>query len=64
MFMSMATMLIGRLEQAVQFVNQLFLQAPKMREFLRDPDTAPAVHDRPHAKKIERFAGASSFADV
>jgi len=26
-------MLIGRLEQAVQFVNQLFLQAPQMREF-------------------------------
>src|SRR5829696_4974387 len=64
MFMSMATMLIGRLEQAVQFVNQLFLQAPKMREFFEILDTAPAVHDRPHAKNIERFAGAVSFSDV
>ncbi len=64
MFMSMATMLIGRLEQAVQFVNQLFLQAPKMREFFEILDTAPAVHDRPLAKNIERFAGAVSFADV
>ncbi|MFL5127725.1 MAG: ABC transporter transmembrane domain-containing protein, partial [Microvirga sp.] len=64
MFMSMATMLIGRLEQAVQFVNQLFLQAPKMREFFEILDTAPAVHDRPHAKNIERFAGAVAFADV
>src|SRR3712207_619145 len=53
-FMAIATMLIGRLEQAVQFVNQLFLQAPKMREFFEILDTAPAVHDRPNAKKIGR----------
>jgi ATP-binding cassette, subfamily B, beta-glucan exporter len=64
MFMSIATMLIGRLEQAVQFVNQLFLQAPKMREFFDILDTAPAVHDRPHAKTVDRFAGAVAFNDV
>lgn len=63
-FMSLATMLIGRLQQAVGFVNQLFLQAPKMREFFEILDTAPAVHDRPHAKNIERFAGAVAFEDV
>src|SRR5215213_8263737 len=60
-FMSIATMLIGRLEQAVNFVNQLFMQAPKMREFFEILDTAPAVHDRPNAKDVERFAGAVSF---
>src|SRR5215207_9233191 len=38
-FMSIATMLIGRLEQAVQFINQLFMQAPKMREFFDILDT-------------------------
>jgi ATP-binding cassette subfamily B protein len=63
-FMSLATMLIGRLQQAVGFVNQLFLQAPKMREFFEILDTAPAVHDRPHAKSIDRFAGAVAFEDV
>jgi glucan exporter ATP-binding protein len=63
-FMSIATMLIGRLEQAVGFVNQLFLQGPKMREFFEILDTAPAVHDRPHAKNIERFAGAVVFDNV
>ena len=47
MFMSIATMLISRLEQAVSFVNQMFMQAPKMREFFEILDTAPAVHDRP-----------------
>jgi glucan exporter ATP-binding protein len=64
MFMSIATMLIGRLEQAVQFVNQLFLQAPKMREFFEILDTAPAVHDRPNAKNLDRFEGAVAFRNV
>jgi ATP-binding cassette subfamily B protein len=64
MFMSIATMLIGRLEQAVQFVNQLFLQAPKMREFFEILDTAPAVHDRPNAKNLDRFEGAVAFDNV
>jgi ATP-binding cassette subfamily B protein len=64
MFMSMATMLIGRLEQAVSFINQLFMQAPKMREFFEILDTAPAVHDKPNAKNVERFAGAVTFENV
>jgi glucan exporter ATP-binding protein len=64
MFMSMATMLIGRLEQAVNFINQLFMQAPKMREFFGILDTAPAVHDRPNARDVERFTGAVSFENV
>jgi len=63
-FMSIATMLIGRLEQAVSFVNQLFMQAPKMREFFEILDTTPAVHDRPQAKIVDRFAGAVAFQDV
>ncbi|QFU17846.1 glucan ABC transporter ATP-binding protein/ permease [Microvirga thermotolerans] len=64
MFMSIATMLIGRLEQAVSFVNQLFMQAPKMREFFEILDTAPAVHDKPNAKDVPRFAGKVAFEDV
>jgi ATP-binding cassette, subfamily B, beta-glucan exporter len=63
-FMSIATMLIGRLDQAVQFINQLFMQAPKMREFFEILDTAPAVHDRPHAKDVDRFQGAVAFENV
>jgi len=64
MFMSMATMLIGRLEQAVSFINQLFMQAPKLREFFEILDTAPAVHDRPNARTIDRFKGSVVFEDV
>jgi ATP-binding cassette subfamily B protein len=63
-FMSMATMLIGRLEQAVSFINQLFMQAPKLSEFFEILDTAPVVHDRPHAKNIERFTGEVVFDNV
>jgi glucan exporter ATP-binding protein len=63
-FMSIATMLIGRLEQAVGFVNSLFMQAPKMAEFFEILDTAPAVHDKPNAKNVERFTGAVAFEDV
>jgi ATP-binding cassette, subfamily B, beta-glucan exporter len=63
-FMSMATMLIGRLEQAVSFINQLFMQAPKLREFFEILDTTPVVHDRAHARPVERFRGEVSFEDV
>ena len=64
MFMSIATMLIGRLEQVVAFVNQLFMQAPKMREFFEILDTAPTVHDRPHAQNLDRFDGRVEFDNV
>ena len=64
MFMSIATMLIGRLEQVVAFVNQLFMQAPKMREFFEILDTAPTVHDRPHAQNLDRFGGKVEFDNV
>ncbi|MBA1154899.1 glucan ABC transporter ATP-binding protein/ permease [Microvirga mediterraneensis] len=64
MFMSMATMLIGRLEQAVSFINQLFMQAPKLQEFFEILDTTPAVHDRANARNVERFRGDVVFDDV
>src|SRR5918998_2635307 len=63
-FMSIATMLIGRLEQAVSFVNQLFMQAPKMQEFFEILDTVPAVHDKANAKQVDRFRGEVAFEDV
>lgn len=63
-FMSLATMLIGRLEQAVHFVNSLFMQAPKMREFFEILDTVPTVADRPGAVVLDRPAGQVVFEDV
>ncbi|GLS43974.1 beta-(1--_2)glucan export ATP-binding/permease protein NdvA [Methylobacterium brachythecii] len=63
-FMSLATMLISRLDQVVSFVNSLFQQAPKMREFFDILDTVPSVRDRPGAKQVARFEGEVTFADV
>ena len=63
-FMAIATMLIGRLEQAVSFVNQLFMQAPKMKEFFEILDTAPAVHDKTGATERRALPGDVAFEDV
>jgi ATP-binding cassette, subfamily B, beta-glucan exporter len=63
-FTSFSTMLIGRLEQVVGFVNFIFMQAPKMREFFEVLDTAPAVRDKPNAVDPGRLNGAVSFNDV
>ncbi|MBG0809246.1 glucan ABC transporter ATP-binding protein/ permease [Methylosinus sp. H3A] len=63
-FMSFATMLIGRLEQMVGFLNVLFLLAPKIAEFFSILDTRPTVADREDARDIGRLAGAVAFENV
>jgi glucan exporter ATP-binding protein len=63
-FMSFATMLIGRLEQVVGFVNYLFMIAPKLKDFFEVLDTAPLVADKPDARDIGRLGGAVAFEDV
>jgi glucan exporter ATP-binding protein len=63
-FMSLATMLIGRMEQAVGFMNAVLLQAPKLREFFDVVDTIPAVRDLPGAPDLGRTQGLIQFEDV
>jgi ATP-binding cassette subfamily B protein len=63
-FMSFATMLIGRLEQVVGFVNFIFMQAPKLREFFEVMDTTPTVRDREGAVDAGRLTGEVAFEDV
>ena len=63
-FMGFATMLIGKLEEAVGFVNSLLMQAPKMREFFEIADTLPAVRDRENAVEAPRFEGKIEFENV
>ncbi|MFJ5369111.1 glucan ABC transporter ATP-binding protein/ permease [Bosea sp. CER48] len=63
-FMGFATMLVGRLEQIVGFVNFIFMQAPKMREFFEVLDTPPTVRDLPNARDPGRLEGAVAFEDV
>jgi ATP-binding cassette subfamily B protein len=63
-FMSIAALLIARLEQAVSFSNRLFLDAPKLADFFGVLDTVPAVRDRPGAIDPGRMRGAVEFKDV
>jgi ATP-binding cassette, subfamily B, beta-glucan exporter len=63
-FMSIASLLIARLEQAVSFANRLFLDAPKLADFFDVLDTVPAVRDRPDAIDPGRVRGRVEFRDV
>jgi glucan exporter ATP-binding protein len=64
MFMSFATLLISRLEQAVQFANRMVMDAPRVAEFFDVLDTEPAVRDRPDAVDPGHMQGLVEFKDV
>jgi ATP-binding cassette subfamily B protein len=63
-FMSIAALLITRLEQAVSFSNRLFIDAPKLSDFFGVLDTLPAVRDRADAVDPGRVRGLVEFKDV
>ncbi|MGC2775125.1 MAG: glucan ABC transporter ATP-binding protein/ permease [Bradyrhizobium sp.] len=64
MFVSFATMLIQKLEQVVSFINNVFMEAPRLAEFFTVLDAVPAVRDRPDAIEIGRLSGLVEFHDV
>src|SRR6516165_3841072 len=64
MFVSFATLLIQKLEQVVSFVNNVFMEAPRLREFFNVLDAVPAVHDGPNAIDTGRLSGLVEFNDV
>jgi ATP-binding cassette, subfamily B, beta-glucan exporter len=63
-FMSIAALLIARLEQAVSFSNRLFLDAPKLADFFDVLDAVPAVRDRPDTIDPGHVRGLVEFKDV
>ena len=63
-FMSIATLLIARLEQIVGFANRLFMDAPRLSEFFAVLDTVPGVRDRPDAVDPGRLRGLVEFKRV
>jgi len=63
-FMSIATMVIARLDQAVGFANRVFTDAPRLADFFDVLDTVPALRDRPHATDPGRLYGLVEFKDV
>ncbi|MGJ4998325.1 glucan ABC transporter ATP-binding protein/ permease [Bradyrhizobium sp. HKCCYLS3077] len=64
MFVSFATMLIQKLEQVVSFINNVFMEAPRLAEFFTVLDAVPAVRDRPDAIEVSRLSGLVEFNDV
>jgi ATP-binding cassette, subfamily B, beta-glucan exporter len=62
-FMSIAGLLIARLEQVVSFANRLFMDAPKLAEFFAVLDTEP-VRDRPGALDPGHLRGHVEFDNV
>ena len=64
MFVSFATILIQKLEQVVAFINNIFMEAPRLKEFFQVLDAVPAVHDRLDAIDIGRLGGLVEFNDV
>ncbi|MDE2364120.1 MAG: glucan ABC transporter ATP-binding protein/ permease [Hyphomicrobiales bacterium] len=63
-FINFATMLIGRLEQMVGFVNSLFMQTGRVRDFFEVIDTRAIVEDRPNAIDPGRLTGRVVFDRV
>jgi ATP-binding cassette subfamily B protein len=64
MFMNFAVLLIAQLERFVRFINKLFIDAPRLREFFNVLDTEPAVRDRRDAIDPGRLRGMVEFGDV
>jgi ATP-binding cassette subfamily B protein len=64
MFVSFATMLIQKLEQVVAFINSVFMEAPRLKEFFDVLDAIPTVRDRPDAIDAGRLQGLVEFDDV
>jgi len=64
MFVSFATLLIQKLEQIVSFINNVFMEAPRLQEFFNALDAVPAVRDRIDAIDPGRLTGLVEFEDV
>jgi ATP-binding cassette subfamily B protein len=63
-FMGFATMLIARLEQAMGFVNTLFMHRPGLLLFFEVLDMASAVPEKPDAIELPRPRGEVVFDNV
>ncbi len=64
MFMNFSGLLIVQLERFVRFVNKVFMDAPRLREFFDVLDTEPAVRDRRDAIDPGRLRGMVEFSGV
>ena len=64
MFMNFGGLLIGQLEKFVRFINKVFMDAPRLREFFTVLDTESNVRDAPEAVDPGRMRGLVGFNNV
>jgi ATP-binding cassette subfamily B protein len=64
MFMNFAGLLIGQLEKFVRFVNKVFMDAPRLKEFFTVLDTESNVRESPDAIDPGRMRGLVEFKNV
>jgi ATP-binding cassette subfamily B protein len=63
-FIAFASLIIGKLEQVVSFINKLAMDAPKLRDFFEVLDTHPLIRDSADAIDPGRLIGKIAFKDV
>ena len=63
-FMGFATLLIGRLESAVQFASRLFFQLPMLEDFFSVLDAKSSVPEKSDAQPLHAPQGEVAFEDV
>ena len=63
-FMGLATQLIGRMDQAISFINRLFFHAPRLAEFFAVLDTPSAIVEKPDAMAFDQVQGRVEFERV
>ena len=63
-FMGLATQLIGRMDQAISFINRLFFHAPRLTDFFQVLDTPSALVEKPGATALPRVHGRVEFERV
>ncbi|MDQ6882038.1 MAG: ATP-binding cassette domain-containing protein, partial [Pseudomonadota bacterium] len=63
-FMGFATLLIGRLESAVQFTSRVFFQLPILEDFFSVLDAKSSVPEKPNAATLAAPRGEVAFNNV
>jgi ATP-binding cassette, subfamily B, beta-glucan exporter len=63
-FMGFATLLIGRLEAGVNFINNMFMRLPSLEDFFAVLDTKSTVAERPDAHELVVSQGEVAFEHV
>ncbi|HEX6113809.1 MAG TPA: glucan ABC transporter ATP-binding protein/ permease [Geminicoccaceae bacterium] len=63
-FMGLATQLIGRMDQAISFINRLFFHGPRLAEFFAVLDTPSALVEKPGSTALVGVQGRVEFDRV